>query len=109
MGDRFALERVAEKERGDLILITLLILLSGIGLAALFSASYHNALVFREDPYFFIKKQSVFLVVSIAGFIATSRISLDWVAPFGHRRINGCWLLPVAYRGQLRPLSADFT
>jgi hypothetical protein len=29
-----------------------------------------------------------------------------WIAPFGNRRITGCWLLPDEYRCLLRPSSA---
>jgi len=62
-----------------MILILLLILLSGLGLAALFSASYHNAVIFRDDPFYFLKKQLMFLAVGTAGFFVASRISLDWI------------------------------
>ncbi len=33
------------------------------------------------------------------------RTKVRWVTPFGHQRINGCLLLPVAFRSLPRPSS----
>ena len=79
MSDRFAIEKVPGREGSDLILVLLLVLLSGIGLAALFSASYHNAVIFKDDPFYFLKKQVLFLSVGLAVFFAASRISMPWI------------------------------
>ena len=36
-----------------------------------------------------------------------TRFYPSWVTPFGHRRITGCVLLPVAFRSLPRPSSPD--
>lgn len=79
MSERFVFEKAPEKKGGDMILIFLLIVIAGIGLATLFSASYHNAETFRGDPLFFVKKQLLFLIPSVAAFLVASRISLAWI------------------------------
>jgi cell division protein FtsW len=94
------LERIPEKNQGDILLVFSLIILSGIGLAALFSSSYHVGMLLMGDPYFFIKKQVLFLAAGGALAFLTSRISLDWLR--GHSGIlfliilllNLCPLIP---------------
>ncbi len=79
MSDRFTLERVPEKAGCDFLLIIILVLLAGLGLVSLFSASYYNADVFNGDPLYFLKKQIAFLSLGVVALLVSSRISLDWV------------------------------
>ena len=71
-----------EKVRGektDLLLLTVLVLLVGLGTAVLFSASYFTAERLSGSPYFFLQKQLVLLLVGIAGAWFLSRLNLDLV------------------------------
>ncbi len=78
MSDRFYIERVKE-DRNDTTLLVLLILIIGIGLGTLFSASYYYGGKRFDDPFYFFFRQLVFVGVgSILAFIA-SRISLNVV------------------------------
>ncbi|MBI9103254.1 MAG: putative lipid II flippase FtsW [Spirochaetales bacterium] len=79
MSDRFTLERVPERPGCDFVLLIIVVLLAGIGIVSLFSASYYNADVFQGDSLYFLKKQAVFLVIGVVAFFVSSRVSLSWV------------------------------
>jgi cell division protein FtsW len=71
-----------EKVRGektDLLLLTVLVLLVGLGTAVLFSASYFTAERLSGSPYFFLQKQLVLLSVGTVGAWFLSRLNLDLV------------------------------
>jgi len=82
-----------EKVRGektDLLLLTILVLLVGFGLACLFSASYFKAERLSGSPYYFLQKQLVLLCFGGAGAWFLSRLNLDLV------RKAVPWLLAVS-------------
>lgn len=76
MNDRFYIERVKD-ERNDTTLLILLILIVGVGLATLFSASYYYGGKRFNDPFHFLFRQLAFIGVGgLLAFIA-SRIPLN--------------------------------
>jgi cell division protein FtsW len=54
-------------ERGDFIMILLLIMLSGVGITMLFSGSYAFSARTYQDPFFLVKRQLIFLGIGTAG------------------------------------------
>ncbi len=62
MGERFNIERV-ERGSADPVLVALLILIVGIGVATLFSASYYYGGKKFGDPFYFVGRQGVFVVI----------------------------------------------
>lgn len=71
-----------EKVRGektDLTLLTVLVLLVGLGVAMLFSASYFKSERLTGSPYYFLQKQLVLLAVGVVGAWVLSRLDLDLV------------------------------
>lgn len=71
-----------EKVRGektDLTLLTVLVLLVGLGVAMLFSASYFKAERLTGSPYYFLQKQLVLLAIGVVGAWFVSRLDLDLV------------------------------
>lgn len=79
MGNRFSLERVKSQGSGDPVLLLLLIILAGLGVVSLFSATNHNAGVYSGDPLYYLKRRSLFLAVGVLVYFISSRISLDWL------------------------------
>lgn len=75
MSDRFTVERVGSR-RGDPVLILLLVLLVGIGLSALFSASHHWANQLYRDPFQLIRRQAVWTALGAAAAFAAARFPL---------------------------------
>jgi cell division protein FtsW len=62
-------ERV-ERERGDFILILILVLMAGVGMSLLFSASYPFSSRAYRDPFYLVKRQLVFMSVgAFAGIV----------------------------------------
>ncbi|MFO7849583.1 MAG: putative lipid II flippase FtsW [Spirochaetia bacterium] len=72
-GDRFNIERV-ERGSADPVLVALLILIVGIGLATLFSASYYYGGKKFDDPYYFVSRQMLFLVAGAVLAAGAARI-----------------------------------
>ncbi len=72
----FAPEQV-RGEKTDLLLLTVLVLLVGLGTAVLFSASYFTADRLTGSPYYFLQKQLTLLLVGGAGAWILSRLDLD--------------------------------
>jgi cell division protein FtsW len=84
MREQFVPERL-DTRPADTLLLSLLILLVGMGLGVLFSASYHRALVVFKDPYYFIRKQILWVALGTAAAFVMSRLSLNFlkrVTPF---------------------------
>jgi cell division protein FtsW len=78
-------------EKTDLLLLTVLVLLVGLGLAVLFSASYFKAERLSGSPYFFLQKQMTLLFFGAVGAWLLSRLNLDLV----RRAVP--WLLAVSF------------
>jgi len=60
------------KPRGDALLLLILIVILGIGISVLFSASTYYAQRLYQDPYYFFRRQLLWVVLgSVAGIIAS--------------------------------------
>ncbi|WP_455381477.1 putative lipid II flippase FtsW [Salinispira pacifica] len=78
MADLFSAERI-EKSSADFALAGVLLLLLGVGLSMLFSSSFYWAQKLVQDPYFFFKRQMIWVLVGlVSGFVA-SRISIEFL------------------------------
>lgn len=78
---QFSAER-PKKENGDYILFGLLILLVGLGLAALLSSSFYYAETRFEDPLYFLKQQIIRVVLGVILAFFVSRVSLSFIRRF---------------------------
>ncbi|MDR1316210.1 MAG: putative lipid II flippase FtsW [Spirochaetales bacterium] len=78
MHTRFIPERTPRKS-ADIILICLIILLAGMGLGILFSASYHRASAVFSNPYYFIYRQCLWAACGAAGACVLSRVPLSFL------------------------------
>lgn len=76
MSERFQAERI-DQSQSDFVLIALMVLLLGLGLSTLFSASYFHGTTFHKVPEPFFYRQLI--SVGVGGLVAfvLSRISLD--------------------------------
>lgn len=74
----FSPERV-ERERYDTLLLGVIVLLVGVGLSVLFSASYFYSERLMGDPLYFFKKQAAFVALGIGVAFVLSRISLELI------------------------------
>ncbi len=72
------MERI-ETKSGDFLLFIILILLMGVGISMLFSASHYYSERIFQDPHYFFKRQILWILVGgIAGLIA-SRTPIDFL------------------------------
>ena len=72
------MERV-EKDRGDFLLVLLVIVMTGTGLALLFSAAASTSTRLWQDPLFLVRRQLIWVGVgAVAGFVA-SLTPLAWL------------------------------
>jgi len=78
VNNSFAAEKINEPSFDTSFLI-LIVLLSGVGVTALFSSSYHFAETVFGSPYHFVFKQVMWLILGAASAFAASRISLDLI------------------------------
>ncbi len=58
----------------DPIFLILLCILLGFGLLMLFSASYANAMYYEGDSFYYIKRQTIFIMIGFVGMYVASRI-----------------------------------
>ena len=72
------MERV-EKQRGDMFLVMLLIVILGVGLALLFSSSSSFAGRVKNDPLFIVKKQLVWAAIGGAAAFVISLTPLSFI------------------------------
>lgn len=61
----------------DAVFLILIILLAGTGLTALFSSSYSFAGKVFNDPYYFFKKQIIWIVLGSGAAVVAAKIPLD--------------------------------
>lgn len=66
-----------EDRRIDLILLASVVLLLGLGLAMLFSASYYRADYLFDDPFHFIRSQSVYALAGILCALVAALLPLN--------------------------------
>lgn len=78
MRNAFVLEKQETKD-ADALLISVLILLVGLGLGMLFSASYHRGLTVFKDPYYFVRRQALWVVLGGVLAILAMKVPLEWV------------------------------
>lgn len=78
MGSRIRMEK-AWTEGNDTTLLMILILLVGIGLASLFSASSYFAEKLFHDPWFLLRRQAFRVLLGSAAALFVSRVNLQWV------------------------------
>jgi cell division protein FtsW len=76
MNGLFAAERL-EKQGSDLVLTALILLLAGIGVTALYSASYFHARQVFGDPTHFLDRHLLFLGLGVVFAFIASRISME--------------------------------
>lgn len=84
MSERFALERAPQKHDATLVLV--LVLLAGLGLSALFSASYNWAEEMYGDPFRLIRLQAMRVILGLAIALVAYHVPLSFlrsVVPFG--------------------------
>ena len=90
------MERV-EKERGDIVLIMLVIAILGVGFAMLFSASYSFSARVYQDPLYLVKRQLLWAAIGGLGAFVVSITPLEMVRralPFILLATLGAALLP---------------
>ncbi len=75
---KFSAERL-EKQNGDILFFGILILLIGFGLAVMFSASHYYGTKKFEDPYYFLKRQVILVVLGAAISFLVTRLPLSAV------------------------------
>ncbi|MDR2109705.1 MAG: FtsW/RodA/SpoVE family cell cycle protein, partial [Spirochaetaceae bacterium] len=82
---RFNVEKTGDNFRADHILVISVLLLTGLGLVTLYSASYAFAERFFDDGFYFITRQFFLGGIGIVLFILASRINLEifrkWIKP----------------------------
>ena len=79
---RFDAEKTNESPRFDHILIACILLLTGIGMVTLYSASYYFAVNFKGNGLFFTIRQLIFGGLGIVLFFVMSRIDLEKMRKF---------------------------
>jgi cell division protein FtsW len=86
MADLFSPERPVRGLMPDHILIASIVVLLGVGLVTLYSASINFAQRFMGDKFYFISRQFIYGAVGVLLFIAASIVPLKFVRaliPFG--------------------------
>ncbi|GAB4374333.1 MAG: putative lipid II flippase FtsW [Spirochaetales bacterium] len=78
MRNTFVLEKQETRE-ADALLVSTMILLVGLGLGMLFSASYHRGLTVFQDPYYFIRRQVLWVGLGGLAAVLVSKVPLDWI------------------------------
>ena len=69
------MERI-DKQAGDFLLFLSLVLLIGVGLSMLFSASHYYAERVFNDPYYFFKRQIIWVLLGSSAALVASRTPL---------------------------------
>lgn len=77
MADRFTLER--SPLRGDSAFIVVLFLMIGLGLAALFSASYNWAEQLYGDPFRLIRRQAIWVTLGVGVALVAYHLPLSFL------------------------------
>jgi cell division protein FtsW len=81
MSQVFAAERV-EKQKSDFLMICCFMLLVGVGLAMLFSASYFRSSVIKDSPWRIFTDQCLLAAVSLVLAVVASRLPLQAIRSF---------------------------
>lgn len=98
MGDAFRMERPLGRGQPDSSLVAALALMAGVGLAALYSASYGYAMALGRSPAYFVLRQALWLLPSALAFFACAYLPLDfWRAKAGALMLVGLALLALPF------------
>ena len=81
MADRFTFERIS-KQAIDKNLVLLILLMVGVGITALFSASYYYGEFQFSDSFYFIKKDLVFILIGTFLGILLMNTPLEWLRKY---------------------------
>jgi cell division protein FtsW len=85
MAVSFAMEGAGRRARPDLFITAPVLLLTGLGLVTLYSASYAFAERFFGNSRYFISRQVVLAIFGFALFFVVSRMNLEllrqWILP----------------------------
>ncbi len=74
------MKRSAKRPHYDYTMLTVILLLVGIGLVLLYSTSAYNGQVKFQDPYYYLKKQGAATMLGLVGMVVISRIDYHkWV------------------------------
>ncbi len=80
MSQVFVVEQVTSRKRPvDPVMLAVLVLLVGAGVSILFSSSYFRAERLFADPYYFLRRQTLWIVLGALVAFAASRVSTDWL------------------------------
>lgn len=80
MAQGFQAEKIPKQSRGiDVILLASILLLLGIGLSMLFSASYYRADFLFNDPYHFIRSQSIYAGLGVLAGLMVLTIPMNFL------------------------------
>ncbi len=74
----FSVEKVNQKS-SDFILLSLIVLLAGLGIVTLFSASYNYGAVKFGDPRYFLNRQLLFVAAGFVLMYLVSRLQMDFI------------------------------
>ena len=61
----------------DLPFLMLVVLLTGVGLIMMFSASYASAYYYKSDPFYYAKRQAIFVFAGIPAMYMYRRACMD--------------------------------
>ncbi|MDC7242213.1 MAG: FtsW/RodA/SpoVE family cell cycle protein, partial [Spirochaetales bacterium] len=75
---RFEADRMVYK-MGDSGLLGIMVLLTGTGVSALFSASYHFGRVISGNPFYFFSRQIIWVILGTLFSYILSRIPLELI------------------------------
>lgn len=96
MSSQFSVERINRTTGGDTFLLIVIMLLAGMGIATLFSASYYYGELKFDDPYFFLRRQLYMVGVGALGGVLASRIPLEFIRRHTFFIVFVSFLLTVA-------------
>ena len=68
MNDGFAMDRLSSRTGGDSLMLALLVMLVGTGLAGLYSASYGYAMIHGKSASYFVVRQMLWLLPALVLF-----------------------------------------
>jgi cell division protein FtsW len=66
-----------ERKSGDLILLLTQVVLVALGAAVLFSASYPHAQALFQDPYYFLRRQLLWILTGAVAAVAAAHVPLE--------------------------------
>ncbi|TFG84766.1 MAG: cell division protein FtsW [Spirochaetales bacterium] len=78
MSAAFTMERPFGQTKGDGLLLSGLVLLAGIGLANLYSASYGFAMALGRAPSYFALRQAFWMLPSVAAFLVAAAVPAEF-------------------------------